>query len=61
MIGGWVYLKQISEEVVTEVLRCNKDEDLASLIELPKNLQEAQEAICLRSDFNELCDVLVHH
>lgn len=54
------HLEQVSEEVVTQVLGGHKDEYLAVLVELSQDLQQPQEAVSLRPDLNQLCDVLVH-
>ena len=55
------YLQQVSEQVVTQVLGRNKNQDLAILIEFSQDLQQAKEAVSLGPDFYELGDVLVHH
>ena len=61
LAGTSSHLEQISEQVVTQVLRRHKNQDLAILIELAQDLQKAKEAISLRPNFYELGDVLVHH
>lgn len=53
------HLEEVSEEVITQVLRGDKDEYLAILVELSQDLQKPQETVRLRPDLNELCDVLV--
>ena len=53
--------QQVPEQRVAAVLGGHKDEQLAALVPLPQYLQQAQEAVVLGADLDELGDVLVHH
>jgi hypothetical protein len=39
----------------------HEDDDLASLVPLPKHFQQTQEAVSLGPDLHKLCDVAVDH